>query len=176
MQTAQDVSFATCDAALQRCGVALSAAEAHGFAVGLMSSACPEPEAAWAAELYVDLDPADGLAQECRTLLDGLYSAVVAQMADPEMGLQLGIPETGATVALRDWAQGFLYGVGLAGQELEASLSPEAREMLRDVYEIAQLDVYRAPEDEATAAAQVEIEEYLRVVAFSIQAECAQSG
>ena len=71
--------------------------------------------------------------------------------------------------ALRDWAQGFLYGFGLSGDEHIATLlSPEGQEALHDFYEIGNMDVPEQPAGEEEQQALAEIEEYLRVAAMLI--------
>lgn len=168
------IAFHTCDSAMRRCGLTYSPAEAQGIAVGLLSSALPDPTTHWQAELYAEFDPADGLAKECRTLLDKLYATTATQLTDPGFELQLFLPEAAAgltAIALRDWARGFLFGFGLAGATLTASLTDESQTLLNDLYEIAQLDIEGITEDEDAQEALVEIEEYLRMMALSLHAE-----
>jgi uncharacterized protein YgfB (UPF0149 family) len=168
------ISFPACDAAMRRCGLTFSPAEAQGIAVGLLSSAQQDPGPVWQIELYTDFDPADGLAQECRALLDKLYDAAAAQLADPGFELHLFLPDAAAgltALALRDWAQGFLFGFGLAGESLSAALSSEGQELLSDLYGIAQLDIEAIAEGDDTQEALVEIEEYLKLAALSLHAE-----
>ena len=129
---------------MRRCQFAFSPAEAQGMAVGLLASGQSDPAVLWQAELYAELAADDLLARECRTLLDQVYTTVAQQIADPGLILQLFLPEAAPdaiVMALRDWAQGFLFGLGFAGSELENSLSDDGRELLQQVYEIAQLDV-----------------------------------
>ncbi len=175
------LDFDQCQSVMQRVGMPFTASEAHGVAVGLLSSAVDQPDAAWQAEVYGEmaegLAQGDLLAQECRALLDELYVATQAQIADEILGLRLLLPEDDAsgystTQALADWAQGFLFGVGLAGGRLNRRLSAEGREALQDCYAIAQLDVANSDDtDEADQQAQSEIEEYLRMTAFMIHAD-----
>ena len=166
------ITYHHCDAAMRRCGLTFSATEAQGIAVGLISSAQPDPITDWQTELYAEFDPADALAQECRTLLDKLYAVTAEQLADPGFELQLLLPEAGTAlvaIALRDWVQGFLFGFGLAGETL--ALSDENQALLNDLYEIGQLDVDTITEDEGAEEALAEIEEYLRMIALSLHAE-----
>ncbi len=159
---------------MRRCRFAFAPAEAHGIAVGLLSSGQADPTAVWQAELYTELATDDLLAQECRALLDRVYATVAQQIADPGLTLRLFLPEAAPeaiVIALRDWAQGFLFGLGLAGDRLEASLSNDGRELLQQVYEVAQLDVSRMAQDEAVYEDLMQIEEFLRVAAVSLYAE-----
>ncbi len=157
---------------MRRCGLTVSPSEAHAIAAGLIAGDVDGREQQWADVLYADLDPADALAQECRACLDRLYQATEAQMRDLNFGLQLFLPPAGAggidtAAALRDWAQGFLYGFGLAGDsDAGRRLSPEGREALRDLYEIGNMAPLEEAPDEGGQQALAEIEEYLRVAAM----------
>ena len=159
---------------MQRCQFAFVPAEAQGIAIGLLSSGRPDPAAVWQAELYAELAADDLLAQECRTLLDAVYAAAVQQMADSDLILQLFLPEAApktVVMALRDWAQGFLFGFGLAGRDVEVSLSDDGRELLQQVYEVAQLDVSVMLQDESVHEDLMQVEEFLRLAALSLYAE-----
>lgn len=141
------------------------------MAVGMLGSHLADAPGHWKASVYADLDPNDALASECRVLLDGVFELAGRQLADQQFGLGLYLPGdtvTGldAATALRDWAQGFLYGFGLAGEAAQLRLSPEGREALQDFYEIAQMEVNDDSLDEQQQNAVAEIEEYMRVAAM----------
>lgn len=153
-------------AAMARAGLSQTPAEAHGIAMGLMLAGTGEATAAWDREFYVELDPADVLAQECRLLLDRLYAAVHDAPGDalhapllPD-GIDVGAD---SLAAVRDWCQGFLYGFGLGGQGVDRGLDDAAAEWLRDIAEISRIDTEGAEDSEENRAALIEVEEYLRV-------------
>jgi uncharacterized protein YgfB (UPF0149 family) len=159
---------------MRRCQFAFSPAEAQGIALGLLASGQSDPARLWQAELYAELAEDDLLAQECRTLLDAVYAAAAEQIADPGLKLQLFLPEAAPealVTALRDWAQGFLFGLGFAGKGLDTSLSADGRELLQQVYEIAQLDTSTIVQDESVHEDLVQIEEFLRIAAYSLYTE-----
>lgn len=166
--------YADCHHAMRRCNLTFSPSEAHAIAVGLLAGDVSEPGRHWAAVMYADLQAGDALADECRSCLDRLYHAAGEQMQDRDFGLHLFLPpsdfaEQGVSMAIRDWAQGFLFGFGLAGKEAaSARLSEEGSEALRDFYEIGNLDVSDETNDEEQQQALSEIEEYLRVAAMLI--------
>jgi len=159
---------------MRRCQLPFSPSEAQAVAVGLLAGAVGDREQHWANAMYAELDPDDALAQECRACLDSLYRATGEAMQGLDFGLQLFLPPAdcesyGLGMALRDWAQGFLYGFGLAGEKAaSAHLSQEGREALHDFYEIGNLDVTAESSDEEEQAAISEIEEYLRVASMLI--------
>lgn len=153
---------------MRRSAIPFSPSEAHAIAVGLLSGGVPDPQQHWDQTVYAELEPGDALAAECRALLDGLYRAAAHQVEDAEFGLALFLPSGDVyplVAGLRDWAQGFLFGFGLAGEALSSALSAEGREALQDFYQIAQLDVSET-EDNQNAEALMEVEEYMRVAAM----------
>lgn len=166
--------YIACLDAMRRCHLTFSPSEAQAVAVGLLAGGVGGPDQHWATAMYADLDPEDALAQECRTCLDSLYRATGEAVQGLDFGLQLFLPPGDCEdyrpgMALRDWAQGFLYGFGLVGEKaVSARLSQEGREALQDFYEIGNLDVSEASSDEDEQAAIAEIEEYLRVAAMLI--------
>jgi uncharacterized protein YgfB (UPF0149 family) len=159
---------------MRRCKLTFSPSEAHAIATGLLAGNPADREAQWEAAMYADLDPNDALAQECRNCLDALYQATSEQMRDAEFGLQLFLPPQGVVdydpaTALRDWAQGFLFGFGLSGDvNTSVQLSPEGQEALHDFYEIGNMEIPEQPAGEEEQQALTEIEEYLRVAAMLI--------
>lgn len=166
--------YAACHDAMRRCHLTFSPSEAHAIVAGLLAGNVDNPEAQWAAAVYEDLEEGDALAQECRQYLEALYRVTLEQLQDLEFGLQLFLPAAQASdyplgMALRDWAQGFLYGFGLAGEAAaSAHLSQEGQEALHDFYEIGNLEVSDAALDEEEQEAVAEIEEYLRVAVMLI--------
>lgn len=174
MPSLESLDYAACLDAMQRCNLTFSPTEAHAIAVGLLAGDVGDRDRQWSAAMYADLDPNDALAQECRSCLDQLYAATAEQMQGLEFGLQLFLPpqeiaDYDVSMALRDWAQGFLYGFGLSGEaSVSARLSAEGQEALRDFYEIGNMEVPDEPPGEEDQQALAEIEEYLRVAAMLI--------
>ncbi len=165
--------------AMRRVGLSFSPSEAQGIAAGLLAGDVPEPERHWADTLYADFAEGDALAGEARALLDRLYRATEAQLADAGFALELWLP--GEAVAaegydvpegLRDWVQGFLYGFGLVGEQASRErLSDEGREALHDLYEIGRLAVPEGTLDEEEQQALAELEEYIRVAVMTLHAD-----
>ena len=76
----------------------------------------------------------------------------------PDDNTGLGI----RSAALANWCSGFLYGIGSAGDDVEARLSEDALEVLSDFSEVTRLRS-DAKESEAAEADYSEIVEYMRV-------------
>jgi len=168
-------------AAMQRCGMPQSPAESHGFALGLDAAGVAEPLSLWQQELYSELDPADVLAGECRTLLDRVYASVFPPVDDESMRLTLLLPQdivvdSARLGAVRDWCQGFLFGFGLGGEALTARLSDQARELLSDIAELTRLDTDQVENTEENQSALIEIEEFLRVGVMLMRDELRSEG
>lgn len=169
--------FDELSAALRRSGLAQSAAETHGLALGLAIGGAGDASELWRRELYSDLDPADVLAAECRGLLDRLFADVCARTrSGTPLQLELLLPagievDAERLAALRDWCQGFLYGFGLGGAGSRARLSGQTRELLHDIAEFTRLDIDAFDNDAADQAALIEVEEYLREAVMLIRDE-----
>jgi uncharacterized protein YgfB (UPF0149 family) len=173
MSAFETLDYSSCFDAMRRAGLPFSPSEAHAIAIGLLSGAVADRDVQWQNAVYAELDPNDALATECRAVLDDVYAAAREQMRDEAFGLQLFVPDEGfagvpCTSALRDWAQGFLYGFGLAGKRAAQRLSVEGREALQDFYEIARLEVDAGDPAEDEQQALTEIEEYMRVAAMLV--------
>lgn len=173
MSVPEPIDFVACVDAMRRAGLPFSPTEAHAIAIGMLAGQVADRDAFWQAEMYAELDPADVLAQECRAQLEEVRALAEADMDDVEFGLKLLLPPEGYAeyirpMALRDWARGFLYGFGLAGEGIAAQLSEEGREALGDFYNISQLDAEQEDISEEDEEAMSEIEEYMRVAAMLI--------
>ena len=65
------------------------------------------------------------------------------------------------TEALIHWCNAFLYGLGVAGLRDDASLSPQAREVLEELTEVSQLDPEAEGEEDERAF--FDVSEFVRV-------------
>lgn len=165
-------------AALRRAGLQQCPAELHGFALGMAAGDVQDAMTIWQREVYDAFDAADVLANECRSLLDRVFAVAFGTDPDAPMALTLLLPQDVAVdetrlMALRDWVQGFLFGLGLAGGAVSAALSPQARELLADLGEIARIDTGDVDDSDANRAALIEIEEYMREGVILIRDELA---
>lgn len=161
-------------AQLARAGVPMSVSEIHGVACGLLCGLADDAEGQWFHALYSELDMDDVLVQECRNSTDAMLALTAEQLQDEEgFSLDLCLPDEDDHAAyaagLRDWCQGFLYGIGVAGEDIQPRLSEEGSEALKDMSEISKLDAeaVQGGEDEAEALSQVE--EYLKIAALTVR-------
>lgn len=155
--------------AAHRLTLASTPAELHGALCGWLSAGGGDVTD-WLAQVMADPAlpaPATGDA------LDTLRTVSVSQLADPEFGFQMLLPE-GAAVAVRAdalfaWCRGFLGGFGLACGD--KPISEEGQEALADLANLAgaQLD---EPDEENDEESLAEIEEYLRMAVLLLHADC----
>jgi uncharacterized protein len=97
-----------------------------------------------------------------------LYRSTRTQLDSDSLEFHLLLPDDEQvlgerTMALGDWCQGFLAGLGLGGLSATENLPDEADEFIRDVSQIAQLGLEASDEDESDETAYADIVEYLRV-------------
>lgn len=140
------------------------AAEAHGTLVGaLCATGCSLSE--WLAEILPDGRAEASVAGRLREVFETTADALL----DGQLAFAPLLPSDDAsiddrTLALGEWCQGFLYGLGTGVAVPDASaLQGEAAEVLRDMTEITHVDVDPADGEESNEAAYAELVEFVRV-------------
>ena len=108
-------------AVMQRSGLAQTLQRRTDLPSVWCSPGCPGRWRSGSAEWYSSFDPADVLAGECRALLDRVFASVLAGDRDTSMQFALLLPsdivvDSSRLSAVRDWCQGFLFGLGLGGE------------------------------------------------------------
>ena len=133
-------------------------AEIHGMMTGVL---CVNPEFPfnqWLAAIdYTVSDFKD------RDLLEQLFNQIVELLSRNAYEFDLLLPANDSpsnqrAIALSQWAQGFLYGLGFRGDE--QNWPGEIQSILLDLTKIAQLDPQ--VEDQDDEQALMEITEYVR--------------
>jgi uncharacterized protein YgfB (UPF0149 family) len=140
------------------------AAEAHGTLVGtLCASPCSLSD--WLAEILPD-GRADSTAADS---LRSVFEATTGALVEGALGFAPLLPADDAPIgdralALGEWCQGFLYGLGTGVAVPDTSGLPgEAAEVLRDMTEITHVDVDPEDDPESNEAAYAELVEFARV-------------
>lgn len=152
----------------------VSGAEVHGMLCGLLCVGKPEARDIWFGELYQGDEGDDLLLRECRQTLDRLHDETLEAITGPGLGFTPLLPDDDKPLnlraaAVREWSQGFLYGIGMAGIAPERELSEHTREALRDFGEITRMDLESL--DEAGEEAEddlMQISEFLWVAAMMV--------
>ncbi len=152
-------------------------AESHGLLCGLIccgAAGTPGDFLDHLAGMRLLTEPAPALT----SVMAELWDVTARQIDDEDMGFELWLPDDDEpleerTLSLGRWCSGFLAGLGSSGQ-LE-QLSPEAREAITDLQQIARAELAAPngsePVREEDEQAYAEIVEYVRVVAMTMREE-----
>lgn len=152
----------------------LSGSEVHGLLCGLLSCSPENAVELLFAELFPQAEEGDLLRAECQRALRQLFDQTVASMTDPGMGFTPLLPADQTAIRLRasgvrEWCEGFLYGLGLAGVVDDSALSQSSRESLGDLSEIARMNVGTLDEgDEEEEEALMQVTEFVRVAVMIV--------
>ncbi|NOS88428.1 MAG: UPF0149 family protein [Methylococcaceae bacterium] len=163
------MAYNACDAIIVQTNADLSAAEAHGMATGMLCVNGQADSGTWLAELFAN---ADAAAQANNGLLVRLFDETQRLLGSDEFEFDLLLPDDDEPLpiriaALKNWCQGFLFGVAQAAKSTR--WSKEIRDILKDITEFTQLDDEAEGEDDERAF--VEITEYLRSAVLLLRDE-----
>ncbi len=167
------------EAALVQAGAAVSAGEAHGILCGLCSVRPVVNTGDWEPLILGDVPPGDAALADARRLLEQLWRQGMQQLESADCAFKLMLPPdtrrlSQRTELLGGWCAGFLYALGLAGEDSYGRLSSEAREFVRDLTEISRIDA-GVEGDEQEEAAYTEVLEYVRVGVLMVYEDLRQS-
>lgn len=160
---------------IARLRLGVDAAELHGSLCGFVSAGGAAERDQWLSQLAVDAEP---VRMDADGALDRLFRASRAQLADPDLGFGLLLPDEARPVAERAeallaWCRGFLGGFGLVPAPRPA-LSPEATEALDDLAKIAASSLsYDDPDGDEVAL--VEVAEFVRVACLLLHSDCVEA-
>lgn len=160
-------SFDDLDDTLRRAGAACDAAETHGTVCGALCAGA-EGEGDWLSHILDEASGSDEAQKACRRALLTLRDETYALLRSGTLEFELLLPDdeeglADRTAALGEWCQGFLFGMGLAGDRLDVEeLGEETAEVLRDMGQIAQAG-FEGAGGEEDETAYVEIVEYVKV-------------
>lgn len=147
-------------------------AELQGALCGLL---CVNPHAnrmTWANNLFPDLE----IDEQEQLDLSALFDDTVQQLNSLNFDFQIDVPDDNAPLASRilalsDWCQGLIYGLGVSGLKQEADLSPDSQEYLTDLIQISQIDSDSLAQSDAEEGYFAELIEYLRMGLFLLYGE-----
>jgi len=129
---------------------------------------------------FSQVDLLSNSVKDCRDCVRQMVLTSEQQLTSPEMGLRLYLPDDESNLQLRkialiDWCEGFLFGVGLAGSEVSTALSDDATAVLQDFVEITRMDTLAKDEGEESEQSLAELIEYTRLGAYLLFDDCKQA-
>jgi len=149
--------------------------ELHGFLCGAVALDVSYPLETSISRLAPDLMDIN-INEELGDMLSSLYGSVRGQMTDPELQLDLLIPDdesvdlTTRVTSLASWCDGFLFGLANAGLQAQAELPQDTSEILLDLTRISQLHGADTGEEDEEVSFY-ELLEYVRMSALLVAEE-----
>jgi uncharacterized protein YgfB (UPF0149 family) len=158
----------------------VSPAELHGLLAGQLASGARLMPDMWLKTVCELLELASLTQETSKIGLVGLYQQTLGQLESFDMGLSMLMPDDEAPLhqrieALGQWSQGFMTGFGYQGKQTDQSLSDEAKESLNDLAQIGQVSSEDIEETEEAESDLMQLEEYVRMAALMLFAECNKS-
>ncbi len=161
------MEFDALQAALTQAGIPVGAAECHGALTGWLASGLGSDPLPLLESLLDRGDGApEGDAARCHELLVSTHAALHRDLDSDELKFAPLLPadETplpARVAALGEWCEGFLFGLGLAGDAAVQGGS-EVREVVEDFAQVARAGLDDEAGSEADEVAYAELVEYLR--------------
>lgn len=154
-----------------------SAAEAHGIATALLCVDARADVNNWLEELFTD--EAELLEQD-KAALVALFerTRVLLNPDETEFAFDLFFPDNNDlqehVMALSDWCQGFLWGIGYSHSA--ADWSGETNGILKDMVEFTKLEYDIDESNDEDEEAFMQIHQYLRAAVLIIRDELMQNN
>ena len=160
--------------ALEKGSVLTDASEVHGIIVGQLSGGQDGSDASWRDNLYDLVNNSEPLPDSVQHLVEDVRQITLKNLLDEQFGFRLMLPDDEASFeqqieAISQWVQGFLAGLASVKPDL-TDASDDLQECIRDLSEIALLDVPEEPDEESDLAL-TELQEYVRIAAMMTFAE-----
>ncbi len=165
------------DSALHKLDTEITSGEVHGTLCGLLCANSNAGADVWQQALWPGQPGGDLLATGIHEIFSQIHTVTRRQLNDPTCEFQMLLPGDGDSLdarvnALGDWCQGYLIGLSLGGITDFTLLPEDAREITKDLLEIARAgtscELEGSEEDENAYA---ELVEYLRVGVLLVNEE-----
>lgn len=170
------MTYQAVNAILEQLELDVRAAEAHGIATGMLCVEIRADAANWLNEL---VDDDQLLIDEDKALLHALFEKTreLLDNQDEDFAFDLLLPDDDEPLneqveALRNWCQGFLFGVGYA--QTGSDWPGDTAEVMRDMIELTKIESEVGDEDDE--AALLEIHEYVRAAVFTVRDQFAEQS
>ena len=174
----QSFDYDTVNDALKRLELDVDAAHVHGLITGLICGDFAASLQSLMQEVLADQDDNDLLVQECRRILTQLHGLTKEQLDDLELRYYLLLPDAEDNLSQRakavpNWCQGFLFGYGINIGDQHSRLSNDSLHALEDIGQFTRMDTDELDDmNEDDQQSLQHIEEYLRMAALMIYADC----
>lgn len=150
------------DAAVTGNAALMDAAECHGALSGMLCVNRRLRLEEWLTEIFGVADHAPH--DKALHLFTSLFDQTRDELEAFDFGFDLFLPDEDVALperaeALSHWCKGFLHGLGSLSEGV--ACSDDGKEVLRDIYQIAELQTQGLTDDDEEAYA--ELAEYLRV-------------
>lgn len=161
------MDFDSLQAALTQAGIPVGAAECHGALSGWLASGLGQDPQPLLESLLDDAGTGSGPdTDRCHELLVGVHGALRRDLDGDDLKFAPLLPADEAPLparvaALGEWCEGFLFGLGLAGDTATQGGS-EVREVVEDFAQIARAGLEDEAGSEADEVAYAELVEYVR--------------
>jgi len=140
----------------------------QGMLAGLISGSGEISESAWIKKLLQEAG-VKKIKESLLKVLHQLYVETERGLNSSGFEFELCLPDDDQDMMFRaallaQWAEGFLYGIGLSEKDL-SNVNPEVKEFLEDLAEIARLDVSDLADDDGVESenALMEVLEFIRM-------------
>ena len=159
-------------------GVDVGASGAHGLLCGLICAGETDTWQQLSGEWFPVERAGDPAVDACKSAVNELVLAIHACIDGVDFGFPVLLPDDDAplqhrVIAVRDWCEGFLYGIGLAAATNKNGLPDQIKETLNDLTEISRMDVDGVSGDEVEEVALAEVTEFIWVAAMLVHDEMA---
>ncbi len=165
----QRMRYQQIDSITQKLNARLCAAEAHGIATGLLCGNLHTGTEFWLGQIVQEVDDVE---VDDKIILEQFFDQTRSSLIDDDYTYELLLPDESFPLgeqaeALRQWCQGFLFGIGSV--PTRSDWQSESREILKDITEFTKLDA--DIEGEEAENDFVEITEYLRAAVLYLVTE-----
>ncbi len=159
------------DSITKKLEACLCAAETQGIATGILCGNDRTETEFWLSQLLQDQD-VDEVELEDKIALEQLFENTRRSLVGDDFSYELLLPNEEVPLskqadALRNWCQGFLFGIGSI--QPTSDWSAESREIVKDIAEFTKLDANAEGEEAETDF--MEITEYLRAAVMYLRTE-----
>jgi len=149
--------------------------EAHGTLSGALCASSDYRYEDWLREIYAE----GKTSLDARDRLEAVFEDTRRALAAGQMQFDMllpgdEVPIADRAIALGQWCQGFLYGLGTSPIPDADALPEEVGEIVRDLTSITQVAVDARESDEANEQAYTELVEFVRVGAQLLFDELAR--